>query len=247
MKFIFLPFWRLYVWFVWFPLGILLTAITAIGCIVGTTTGIRNINFLSWGPRWWSRAMLALAFIRVKRTGFENFQPKQSYVITSNHQSAFDIWALYGYLPVTFSFIMKMELRKLPLVGKACEKLGHIYIDRSNPIKATESLRSAEKVLQGGHSVVIFPEGTRSKTGKVGAFKRGGFAVSTDLNLPVMPVSISGSFERMAMNGKSVNPGTITLTFHPSIMPAGKTEQDMKDLAKRTRDIVISGLPQDKQ
>lgn len=247
MKRLFLPFWRLYVWFVWFPLGILLTAITATGCIVGTGTGVRNIRFLSWGPRWWSKAMLALAFIRVRLVGMEHFEPGQSYVITSNHQSAFDIWALYGYLPVTFSFIMKKELRGLPLVGKACEKLGHIFIDRSNAIEATKSLHAAESVLKGGHSVVIFPEGTRTKTGKVGPFKRGGFAISTDLNLPVMPVTIDGSFERMAMNGKSVKPGVITLTFHRPIVPTGKGEQDMKDLAKRTREVVIGGLPQDKQ
>lgn len=209
---------------------------------MGTTAGIHDKGFLAWGPKWWSRALLALAFIKVKVAGEEHFEKGQSYVVTSNHQSAFDIWALYGYMPVTFSFVMKKELRNIFLVGKACEKLGHIFIDRTNPREAAKSLHAAEDILKGGHSVVIFPEGTRSKTGSVGNFKRGAFSISTDLNLPVMPTTIKGSFERMAMKGKSVNPGTIYLTFHPALMPTGKTDQDMRDLATKTKEIVVSAL-----
>lgn len=243
MNKILIPFWRLYVVVVWFIVGTVLTVLTALICIVMAFMGCFSAKALAVPPRLWSRLLCCLGFVRVKVEGLENLKKGQSYVIASNHQSAFDIWAIYGWLPVTFSFVMKKELRKIPFVGLACERVGHIFIDRSNPVSAKRSLLDAESKLHDGHCIVIFPEGTRSRTGKIGKFKRGAFAIASDLNIPVLPVSISGSFESVDCNGYSINPSVITVTIHPAIVPEGNTEQDMRILAQQTFDVVSSSLP----
>lgn len=242
MKKLLLPFWRLYVWVIWLPIAIVLTALTAISCIIIAYLGC-NPKVTGFPPKVWSKLMCWIGFIRVTFKGQEHLVKGHSYVIAANHQSAFDIWAIYGWLPVTFSWVMKMELRNIPLVGFACERVGHIFIDRSNPVKAKESLMNAESKLRNGHCVVIFPEGTRTKTGKVGKFKRGAFSISTELDLPILPVTIQNSFQCIAMNGKSINPGHIIVTVHKPIMSNGTSEQDMKELASQTREAIVADFP----
>ncbi|MBQ7748962.1 MAG: 1-acyl-sn-glycerol-3-phosphate acyltransferase [Paludibacteraceae bacterium] len=243
MKKLLMPFWRLYVWVIWFPLCLVLTAITAITVIIMSWMRFFSLRVMSFPPKVWAKLICWLAFVWVEFKGKENIKEGQSYVIASNHQSAFDIWAIYGWLPVTFSWIMKKELRKMPFVGLACERLGDIFIDRSNPIEAKKSLKAAEEKLHDGHCIVIFPEGTRTKTGKVGNFKRGAFSIATDLNLPVLPTTIKGSYERFACGGYSINPGKITVTIHEPISPEGNTEQDMRNLSQKTKEAVVSLLP----
>ena len=98
-----------------------------------------------------------IMFVRVKIEGLENLNRKQSYVVACNHQSMYDIFVIYGWLPMFFKWIMKAELRKIPLVGKACESAGHIFINRSSAMAAKHSLEKAEAQLQNGVSVVVFP------------------------------------------------------------------------------------------
>ena len=122
-------------------------------------------------------------------------KPGQSYVFVSNHQSMFDVWLIYGWLPVIFKWLMKAELRKVPFVGTGCKAAGHIFIDRRNAKAALESLKEVEKQLVGGVCTVIFPEGTRTLNGEVGRFKRGAFQIALDLGLPVIPLSLTGCFD----------------------------------------------------
>ncbi len=146
---------------------------------------------------FWSRSIIRLLLVPISVSGTENIQKGQSYVFVSNHQSFLDVFAIYGWLPVTFKWLMKKELRRIPFVGFACKVAGHIFVDRSNPITALHSIKEIESELQNGVSTVIFPEGTRTKTGEMGRFKRGAFQVALDLHLPIIPISLTGCYEAM--------------------------------------------------
>jgi 1-acyl-sn-glycerol-3-phosphate acyltransferase len=162
--------------------------------------------------------------------------------VAANHQSIFDIFAIYGWLPNIFKWIMKAELRKIPLVGKACETAGHIFIDRTNPVSAKISLEKAENQLKNGVSVVIFPEGTRTKTGNPGVFKKGAFRIATDLRLPILPVTIRGSFERVIPGSFNFTPGTIEMIFHEPVDVNQFLPDNITQLIEHTRCIITSEL-----
>jgi 1-acyl-sn-glycerol-3-phosphate acyltransferase len=132
----------------------------------------------------WARILGSMAPMKVRVEGRENVDPEQSYVLVSNHQSQFDIFLLYGWLGIDFKWVMKQELRTVPGIGMACDRLGHIFIDRSDHAAAMASLEAAKKKIVNGTSVMFFPEGTRSRDGKLKRFKKGAFRMAVDLGLP---------------------------------------------------------------
>ncbi len=131
--------------------------------------------------------------MRVSVEGRENLDPKQSYVLVSNHQSQYDIFLLYGWLGVDFKWVMKKELRKVLGIGVACDRLGHIFIDRSNHAAALATLETAKERIVDGTSVIFFPEGTRSRDGQLKKFKKGAFRMAVDLGLPILPLTVTGT------------------------------------------------------
>ena len=195
MKNILLPFYIVYQYLIAFPLIGLLTVFTAVFTICCYPW--RNAEFVHREQQFWSRACYWLMFIPVSVDGIENIQPNQSYVFVSNHQSMYDVWLIYGWLPVVFKWLMKAEIRRIPFVGTACKAAGHIFVDRRGAKAAVESLHDIEKQLSNGVCTVIFPEGTRTLDGEVGRFKRGAFQIAMDLSLPVIPLSLSGCYEVM--------------------------------------------------
>jgi len=172
----------------------------------------------------------------------ERLNPRESYVFALNHQSIFDIFVVYGWLPFCFKWMMKAELRKIPLIGKACEAAGHIFINRSNPVAARQSLERAEAQLVNGISAVIFPEGTRTYTGEMGVFKRGAFRIATDLSLPIVPVTLRGSFERMHRNSANVTPGLIEMYVHEPLEISAFQSENIHELIQKTWDVIHSAL-----
>jgi 1-acyl-sn-glycerol-3-phosphate acyltransferase len=168
----------------------------------------------------------------------ERLDTTKSYIFMLNHASWFDIFIVYGWLPFFFKWIMKADLRRIPFVGAACAAAGHIFIDRENPKAAQESLEKAKQELQKGISVVIFPEGTRTKTGKLGKFKRGGFKIAVDLGLPIVPITLCGCFERMPRNTLAINPGVIEMHVHEPLDMSGYTQEDIPELMQKTREII---------
>lgn len=210
------PLFAVYQWLIAMPILIVLTIITALSTILLSPL-LPNSQISYFPARWWGRLFCYLMFVRVKVSGLDKLHPRQSYVIACNHQSMYDIFVVYGWLPMFFKWMMKAELRKIPLVGKACESAGHIFINRSNPIAAKHSLDKAEAQLQNGVSVVIFPEGTRSSDGQMGVFKRGAFRIATDLKLPIVPVTLCGCYEVMSRNTFNIRPGTIEMIVHDPI------------------------------
>ncbi|HPA71402.1 MAG TPA: lysophospholipid acyltransferase family protein [Spirochaetota bacterium] len=190
----------------------------------------------------WSRLNGYMTPIRVSVKGRENIDKRQSYVIVSNHQSHYDVFVLYGWLSVDFKWVMKHELRKVPGLGIGCEKVGHIFIDRSNHERALASLRDAKKKIVNGTSVIFFPEGTRSRDGSVGEFKKGAFKMALDLELPLLPITISGTGKILPTNTMALFPGRARVTIHPPMSIEGYNDDNLGELMARAREVIVSGL-----
>ncbi len=139
---------------------------------------------------------------------------------------------------------MKKSLRKLPFVGKACESAGHIFVDRTGPKKVLETIKQAKESLKDGVSLVVFPEGARTFTGKMGKFKKGAFQLADDLQLPVVPVTIEGSFEILPRTGKWVHRHKMILTIHKPIMPTGKGSENIKEIMNESYNVIEESLPE---
>ena len=153
----------------------------------------RNGNFPHLIARAWARSILIVAGIPVSVEGIENLSIDGSYILMPNHQSNFDIPILLGCLPVQFRWLAKAELFKIPIFGRGMRGCGYISIDRSNRKSAFRSLAEAAQKIRNGVSVLIFPEGTRSWDGAIQPFKKGGFVLSVDAGVPIIPIVISGT------------------------------------------------------
>jgi 1-acyl-sn-glycerol-3-phosphate acyltransferase len=188
----------------------------------------------------WAKCLAWVSFVWIHVEGRENARRGQSYVIMTNHQGDFDVLALYGYLHRQFRWVIKQELRKVPFLGWACAAIGHIFIDRSNSQQAIASLEAAKPRLAGGVSVLFFPEGTRSPDGRLGPFKKGGFAMARQLGLPILPVSLSGSWKVLPKGCLAPRPGTIRMRLHPPVAPADHPDDDA--LIDAVRTAIASGI-----
>lgn len=231
----------LYQWLIAAPILLVITILTALTTIIGTTLGSHRICAY-WPAHIWSRCVCFFFCVRVHVKGRENLSPTQSYVFVANHQGAFDIWAILGYLGHNFKWLMKKSLEKIPLVGFACKKAGYVFVDDSSIHGIKETIAEAESRLRGGMSVVIFPEGSRTHDGKLTPFKRGAFLLAAEFKLPVVPVSIDGSFKAMPRSTYNVTPGVITLTIHQPIWP-GENGFNTKILMQQCRTEIASVLP----
>ena len=233
------PLYILYQYLIGFPLVIIVTLFTAIFTIL----------CFPWkngkAPRavqvFWSRSVLWLLLIPIKVTGRENVNPKQSYVFVANHQSFLDVFAVYGWLPNDFKWLMKKEIRKVPFVGTACAVAGHIFVDRSNPRAALQSMEHIKKELVDGISTVIFPEGTRTKTGEMGRFKQGAFKIAMDMGLPVVPLSLNGFFKAMPSGQAFANPRA-RVSLHIGKPIDISQFNDINEAMEYLREQIASGL-----
>jgi len=174
--------------------------------------------------------------------GREHVDKTQSYVIVSNHQSQYDIFVLYGWLGIDFKWVMKQELRKVPALGTACAKIGHIFIDRSKTEAALRSLNDAKSKIVNGTSVIFFPEGTRSRNRELGRFKKGAFRMALELGVPILPVTISGTREILPTQSTALFPGRATMTIHLPIEVSDYDRKNIPALIEKTRKIIDSVL-----
>lgn len=223
------------------PILLTITAITAVIVIIGCALGAGN-SVGYYLPKWWARIMCALTLVRVKVEGRENIDKHTSYMFVANHQGAYDIFAVYGWLGHNFKWMMKKSLSKIPLVGFACEKTGHIMVDKSSPSAIRRTVEAAEATLRGGMSIVVFPEGARTYTGKVGPFKKGAYQLALEFNLPMVPITIDGAFYVMPRTSKLPRPGVIRLVIHRPV-DAPISEEDRQRAIDLTRQAILSSLP----
>jgi len=236
--------YKLYQFFIALPIILLATALTAIATIIGCACGGAKV----WGyypAMMWSRLMCWVMLLPVKVERQELLDKRQSYVFVANHQGPYDIFLVYGFLGRSFRWMMKKSLRDIPLVGKACECAGHIFVDKSGPKAIHRTYEQGRKVLQNGVSLVVFPEGARSFTGHMAKFRRGAFQLADELQLPVVPVTIDGSFDVLPRQ-KGINFVTwhrLRLVIHAPIMPEGQGPEAVQQILEQSYEIIMRDLP----
>ncbi|HYJ80351.1 MAG TPA: lysophospholipid acyltransferase family protein [Longimicrobiaceae bacterium] len=180
----------------------------------------RDDDWYCRATRSWAGAVIRASGCPVVIHGQEHVRPGVPQVIASNHVSWFDVFAIASTLEVPFHFVAKKELMRIPLFGRAMEAAGHIVIDRSNRERALDSLRAAgELIRHTPGAVVIFPEGTRSSTGRLQPFKKGAFMLAAEAGVPVVPAAVTGSFQIMPSGSWRIHRNTIHLHYLEPVHP----------------------------
>jgi 1-acyl-sn-glycerol-3-phosphate acyltransferase len=195
--------------------------------------------FGHWCARTWSRLILITTGVQVDVTGLDRLQPGQTYVFVSNHQSIYDIPILFHSLPFQLRIIAKASLGRFPILGWHLQRTGHMLVDRRRPDRA-RIFSWASRLTANGLCLIVFPEGTRSADGRVGAFKAGSFLVALEAALPVVPISVVGSRHVMLKGRLATYPGRVRVIVHAPIDTAGLKGSDPRALADRVR-VTIAG------
>lgn len=237
--------YRIYQLFVALPILLFFTILACLATIIGCTVGKASFwNY--WPAHIWSKLMCKVMLLPVRVEVRGHLNDKQSYVYVANHQGPYDIFLVYGYLGRHFKWMMKKQLRNIPLVGKACESAGHIFVDKSGPKSIQKTCENARQVLRGGTSLVVFPEGARTFTGHMGIFRRGAFQLADELQLPVVPVTIDGTFDvlprQKGFNFLTWHP--LRLVIHEPIMPHGQGSEDIKQVMNESYNVIMQALPE---
>jgi 1-acyl-sn-glycerol-3-phosphate acyltransferase len=183
--------------------------------------------------RAWGQLILKTTGVRVRTHGLEHLDPAQSYVLASNHQSIYDIPIIFAALPLQLRIVAKASLGSFPFLGWHLQRTGHLLVDRKNP--GPGIVAKMARLVGEHHSLIVFPEGTRSVDGRVGRFKKGSFLVAINAQLPVVPVSLAGSRHVMRKGRLMVCPGTVDLRVHPPVPTTDVTRQQIHEFADRIR------------
>lgn len=240
-KILFWPY-QVYAWFIFFPVGIILTLCA--GLLTALFATLVNPRFASrYAAAPWARLIARLTPMAVSVHGGEHADRKRTYVVVCNHQSLYDIMLVYGWLDLDLKWVMKQELRKIPGVGIGCEKAGHIFIDRNNPRQARACVTRALERLGDGVGILFFVEGTRSLDGKLLPFKKGAFRLAIEQQLPLLPVTLKGTREILPAKTIRLFPGRTTMLIHPAIETKGMELGQLDGLIDLTRQVIASGLP----
>jgi len=230
-----------YKWLVFIPLLVLSTVFfIVLGILIIFLSGPDAANRIAgWG---WARFNCFITPIKVDVIGRENVIEHQSYIVVANHQSLFDIFVLWGFLGIDTRWVMKKELRNVPLFGLAGKLGGNIYIDRSDKTGAYERLKEARKILINGVSLIMLAEGTRSRDGNLREFKKGAFVMSLDLGMPLLPVSIVDTKYILPSGTYDLFPGRVKLVIHEPLSSEGYDEGNLDALILKVRGITQEGI-----
>jgi len=190
--------------------------------------------------RLWSWLILTTSGIRTRVEGLENLDLQKTAIYCANHQSAMDIPILFVNLPVQFRFVAKRSLFNMPFMGWHLARSGHIPVDRERPREAMRSLDEAAERIRAGSSVILFPEGHRSRDGKIGPFKAGSFYLAIQSGVPVVPITLNGTRAVLKPDTYHVRAGQTEMIVHPPIPTSKLTRQDVEELSAKVRAQITS-------
>jgi len=236
--------------FHWFrTVFFLIPCISVYSIVLGTLSILstfvdRRGHAAHWCARAWAWLILATTGVSVTVEGLERLRPGDTYVFISNHQSIYDIPVIFASLPFQLRIIAKESLGNFPFLGWHLRRAGHLLVDRSSPDRAG-ILKRWRRLVDDHLSLIIFPEGTRSRDGQVSKFKAGSFMLALDAGLTVVPLSISGTIDVMKKGGVTTRPGRVRLVVHPPVAAPkieSPTVSDARELATRIEGVVRSGL-----
>lgn len=194
---------------------------------------------------FWARTMLLVTNVHPRIRNREKIKTGKSYIIISNHQSDYDILALVTTLGIQFRWIIKKELRKVPLFGYALYVARNIFIDRSNSEQAIRSIHEGLDRLPPGVSVMFFAEGTRSPDGRIHSFKKGGFVMAVEKGLPILPVTVNGGRKVLPKRSMVFHPGPVEVVVSDPIETTGYTHETLPELMEKTRTAILASFRPD--
>lgn len=228
---------------------LLLVILSVIGAVLSLVSAPfdRSGDTVVTLARIWSRMLLWSAGVPLKVVRHGELDPHQPYVFMANHLSTVDIWALFVAVPTKVRFIAKKQLGRIPLFGWAMAVGRFIFIDRQNPLAARRSIDEAANRIRQGSSVAIFPEGTRSRDGHLGPFKKGGFHLAIRAGVPIVPVGIRGAHEVMPRGSLILRAGPVTLEIGAPISTADLSPEDRNGLLERVRGEIARMSGQEKR
>lgn len=233
-------FYKVYTILVYIPLFIVFTAIYAL-CVV-LVAPFSPVLASRWFGRAWGRTIIRITPARVILIDEDNLDRAQSYVVVANHLSQYDILALYGWLKLDLKWVIKKELRKAPFIGAACAAMGHVFLDRANREDAIKALLDLKRDLQPGSSLMIFPEGTRSRDGKLKRFKGGAFVTAKELGIPILPITIRNTDSILPPGGLDLHPGNAVMIIHPAIGVDTVRALSASALRDKAREVIAASL-----
>jgi 1-acyl-sn-glycerol-3-phosphate acyltransferase len=220
------------------PLALSLTLLISLLTLFTTLVLRREAASVQGLAAWWASSICRAGGVEVAVSGTEQLDPEKPYIFAANHQSQFDILVLQGYLGVNFRWLAKKELFKIPIWGPAMRRAGYIPIDRSHGKQAIKSLDEAAQKIAAGDSVIIFPEGTRSKDGKLHDFKAGAMVLAIKSGVPIVPVAILGTYEILPKGKLLMNPGKVQIRVGRPIETKNYSSRDKHELAKVSQEAV---------
>lgn len=230
-------------WHWWRTVFFLIPAVTLYTVVLGTaslfsTFADKRGNFGHRCARAWSWLILKTTGVQVRVEGLERLDPSRSYVFAANHQSIYDIPILFASLPFQLRIIAKESLGRIPFMGWHLQRTGHVLVDRARP--GAGVVRKMARLVKEGHSLIVFPEGTRSTDGSVARFKGGPFMIALQAALPVVPISVVGSRHVMFRGELMVKPGRVTVIVHDPIETVNVPREAAREFASTVRDVVAS-------
>ncbi len=190
----------------------------------------------------WARFLLLTAGVRVTVKGAENIPADRAVLFVSNHQGNFDIPVLFSSLHRPIGFLAKIELAKVPVLHAWMPKLGCVFIDRANPRQSIKAIQKCAEVLKGGHSVVIFPEGTRSRGTRMGDFKKGSLRLVEKAGVPIVPVTVNGTYQVMEARKNRINAANVSVTISPPVDYGGMSKEEQEDIGSVIRKAIAAKL-----
>ena len=218
----------------WF--SIVTVAATAYYSALSILGGLRGVppEFHDGVHRGWARVLLRASGVTVRADGLENIEAGDAAILVSNHQSNFDIFSLFQALPVSIRFVAKSELAQIPVLAQAMRAAGHVFIDRTDRRGSAGAMRLAGERLRAERLCLgLFPEGTRSRDGHLGQFKKGSFVLAIETQLPIVPIAVDGGW-RLSGRGR-IRPGELRIRVGKPISTAGKTAEDRDAVLKEVR------------